>query len=452
MGLKALGRANWALCLVLGCSCPPAEPQSDTIVAAPTIISLKISPSAATLPPGGTQQFIATAWTSDGEALSVTVTFDGTGGTLTSSGLYTAGNTSGTFQVTATAIGSGLSDAATVTVLPTSTDDQVKLNHADWVGTAPIPVGVETVLLLDATPLAGSCIRDGKYAGPFLFGNLGGTAPCTRDEIAVFSVDDPFVLDTSDAGPGGIWTTATGEIRTEDLRSESGVDGPRVVKLALWYLTRDSGGQCRAVDVSDVDKASQLYNANRVGIVFDYGAPQPACDDLTLKPQGYLGAYDCPGTGLHPSHFTGGIINVYYVPALAPYVRGIYCSGSDPNVILISEGDYSETTLAHELGHAFGLTHTYDALGDVGGEWFTPGAFTSDNLMWSDYVVRTSFSLGQAFRINMEQISMLNLDQIRKGPTRQCECHWALGSCNLATFRIKADQDGVCPRISASWQ
>jgi hypothetical protein len=60
---------------------------------APTVT---VSPATVILPTGGTQQFTAT------DSAGLPVTWSATGGTISSSGLYTAGTTTGTFTVTAT--------------------------------------------------------------------------------------------------------------------------------------------------------------------------------------------------------------------------------------------------------------------------------------------------------------------------------------------------------------
>jgi len=416
------------------------------------LVSIAIAPASVNLAAGASRQFQVSGLTRTGLTVVPSVTWVVTGGTITSAGRYQAGTTAGLFQVVAVAAG-GTSDTATVTVKTgvdggTGGGDRVRLDHLSLVSAAAsIPPNLPTVVLLNATAINGTCWKNEKRSTSLLLGNLGGTNPlCPRDEIAVFSMDDPFILDTSDLGPGGIWTTVTGDVRTEDLRTEQLGEGPRVVTLALWYLTTDAGGNCQAVDEADAKKATQLYNANRVGVIFVFSSPLPACTDQTLTGVGTPPSFACPGTSQLPDHFTKGAINVYYVPSLGDYVRGLYCPRADPHIILVSRENYSETTLAHELGHAFGLSHTYDELG----EWFN-GNFGNDNLMWSDWVARSTFSLGQAFRINVEELSRLNRDLIRTGPVRQCECRWGSG-CTVKQFRTKADQDGICPRISAKWQ
>ncbi len=83
-------------------------------IQAPAVISVTISPKTATLNPGQTQQFAATV---SGTA-NTAVTWTATGGTISSSGLFTAGSTAGTaFTVTAASVADTTKkDTATVTV------------------------------------------------------------------------------------------------------------------------------------------------------------------------------------------------------------------------------------------------------------------------------------------------------------------------------------------------
>ena len=82
----------------------------------PTITQVNVSPSAPSVPAGGTAQFQATVSMSDGTTTSSAVTWTATGGTISSSGLFIAGASPGTYLVTATEPGSGLSGTASVTV------------------------------------------------------------------------------------------------------------------------------------------------------------------------------------------------------------------------------------------------------------------------------------------------------------------------------------------------
>jgi hypothetical protein len=81
------------------------------------VVSITISPTSASLLTGGKQQFTATVTGSTNNV----VTWSATGGTITSAGLYTAGQTVGSYTVTATsAADSTKAASSTVTVVDTT--------------------------------------------------------------------------------------------------------------------------------------------------------------------------------------------------------------------------------------------------------------------------------------------------------------------------------------------
>ena len=84
------------------------------VVNAPTVTSVVIAPKTASLMTGGQQQFSATANYSDGSSKAVAAVYSATGGSVTSSGMYTAPSSAGTFRVFASF--SGKADSAVVTV------------------------------------------------------------------------------------------------------------------------------------------------------------------------------------------------------------------------------------------------------------------------------------------------------------------------------------------------
>ncbi len=89
--------------------------------AAPTLTRLAISPKTLALAFGATQQFsVAGSW-SDGSSAPPSVSFLATGGTITNTGMFTAGTTAGTFRVIAAQTGGTKTDTASVTVTPPTT-------------------------------------------------------------------------------------------------------------------------------------------------------------------------------------------------------------------------------------------------------------------------------------------------------------------------------------------
>jgi hypothetical protein len=82
----------------------------------PTLQSISLSPTSATLAPGSTQQFSISSHSTGGSVGTVTVTYSATGGTITSSGAYTAGSTAGTYRVIAALTDGSMADTATVAI------------------------------------------------------------------------------------------------------------------------------------------------------------------------------------------------------------------------------------------------------------------------------------------------------------------------------------------------
>ena len=87
----------------------------------PTLARVVLTPANASVSTGAVQQFAAYGRNSAGDSVATPVTFTATGGTITSSGQYTAGSTAGGFRVIAVAQGATLADTAAVTVTAPST-------------------------------------------------------------------------------------------------------------------------------------------------------------------------------------------------------------------------------------------------------------------------------------------------------------------------------------------
>ena len=110
------------LCLCVagtGCAGVTAAPKSASTS---TSASVQVTPSTVTLQLGATQQFSAN---------SSGVTWSATGGTISSSGMYTAPTTPGTYVVQATSTAdTSQSGSAAVTVVSNSTTPQISFSPA----------------------------------------------------------------------------------------------------------------------------------------------------------------------------------------------------------------------------------------------------------------------------------------------------------------------------------
>ncbi|MBZ5602288.1 MAG: hypothetical protein LAO79_08280 [Acidobacteriia bacterium] len=91
---------------------------ASVTITPPAPVSVSISPKIVTLFPSATQPFTASV----ANATNTAVTWTATGGTISSTGLYTAGATTGSFTATATSVAdSTKSDTATITIVPQTT-------------------------------------------------------------------------------------------------------------------------------------------------------------------------------------------------------------------------------------------------------------------------------------------------------------------------------------------
>ena len=80
-----------------------------------TLRAITLSPATASIPTGTAMQFSTIGTLSDGSTSSVPVTYAATGGTISVSGLYRAGSSTGVYRVVATAP-DGKADTSTVTI------------------------------------------------------------------------------------------------------------------------------------------------------------------------------------------------------------------------------------------------------------------------------------------------------------------------------------------------
>ena len=225
-------------------------------------------------------------------------------------------------------------------------------------------------------------------------GNALTNGAC-NSEVSVFSDDNAMSFQTGVT----TWTNAAGDTHTVNLQPM--LTAPVTVWIAM------AGALPRAQN--DMANANLLYNTNNVGVrfnaTFNDVSGNPAA--VTAIGTGCANAGGLAGTAFH----TANTINLYYVDGA---FTGVNCA-ANRNV------NYIGTTAnlgsaPHEIGHAYGLRPS----GSGGHTNDLPG-FGNNNIMWGGGPgTRNHFSVGQAFRINVSDISRLNLNGTRTGGTRTC--------------------------------
>jgi hypothetical protein len=161
----------------------------------PVLTSIAISPSSVTVSQGGTQPFSATARDQNGNPLapqpSITWSVSG-GGSISSSGMFTAGATAGTFTVTAES--GSVSGSAAFTVASSTNGAALRFNFQ------PAASGLVSGYLVDAGAPYGA--RNGQA--------YGWNATCETRERGVQADQrlDTFVLMQASSNPNAQWEVA----------------------------------------------------------------------------------------------------------------------------------------------------------------------------------------------------------------------------------------------------
>ena len=272
------------------------------------------------------------------------------------------------------------------------------------------------VILLDARNGAGVCVDDQIWRGTDIINvaSVLSNGPC-NSEVAVFSDDNAMKFLT----PVNIWT----DPQTDTLRV--GLDPILEAPVAVWLVT--GGTLARAQ--GDIANANLLYNTNNVGIAFNATFQDVSANLIAVNAVTSLGNTSQTICGnvaniQASAFFTPNRLNVYYVNSA---FTGVNCT-ANPSIQLVGTTANNQT-LAHEFGHSFSLVPI--AGGHTNG---LPG-FDATNIMQGGGAGRTHFSEGQAFRMNLNNTSTINVNGVRTGPVRNPDC------APLTTSNI-------CPRLA----
>jgi hypothetical protein len=233
---------------------------SAITVTAPTITAIVVTPATASLTGGATKQFTASATLSNGTTQpNPSVTWTGTGGTISTAGLYTAGGTAGNFRVIA-ASANGKADTSSVTITtqtPTITAVVVTPATASLASGATQPFTASATLSNGTTqpnPSVTWSATGGSISAAGLY-TAGGTAGSFRVIAALSPGGSLADTATVTITPAGARTYSTSFPLTENPISEGG----------RWV-----NGFTTGIDWSDVaTKPGMAYGPQRSGFYND---------------------------------------------------------------------------------------------------------------------------------------------------------------------------------------
>jgi hypothetical protein len=287
--------------------------------------------------------------------------------------------------------------------VPISTGDEVSLPKLPGTG--------DPVVVVRGGVGPTNCVYDRlkKGRGSLAVGQLVPSTGCLASDVILFA--QGLAMSTTPQA----WTTGDDPVQLAPPPSRVRVEY-HMVLVAPGSLAALQAGQ-------DTLRAISLFNRNRVGITLrtdtviqsrelkrgDSATIGDRCDAAALA---NLAKAD-------PRIYDPNRLNVYFVPGTPKGWRGWNCyTVGFPNVIYISIAGDSPATLAHEFGHALGLQ---DPLGHETGHTgvLTTAkikGFVYQNIMWTglydqEAAVQGHFSIGQAYRMNMDKSSWV----IKKG-------------------------------------
>jgi hypothetical protein len=277
------------------------------------------------------------------------------------------------------------------------------------------------VVLLDGKQPSG-CVNDGAYRGSTAVDvdNVLPSNGCSS-EVTVMSNDHALEI----VSPVSLWTEAAGDQLTVDLKD------PLLLPLRIWSVHGDHRLVQQKAE-ADLAWANVAFGDSHAGIIFPAEFTDKTGDADPAKSYAYCNLHMdiIQDIGYEP-----GKLNVYYVDRVletSPTSVGAWCGTFGVGGIVLMENTAPISTLAHELGHALSLEHVdavdLDADGNPDFEMWT-----NVMSMGSDSGITLTFTEGQAFRVNVNELSFLNAIGVRSGVTRNC---------------AEGDYNRMCPAVT----
>src|SRR5256885_1782055 len=220
----------------------PAQPGTQ-------VVKVVVSPDVVTLLPSHSQQFTAFGRTQAGDSVAVAVTWSATAGSVSASGLYTAGAVAGVYEVTARHTDRQLSGKATVTVALTPVAS-VAVSPA----TASVQVGGTVQLTATPKDSTGSALS-------------GRTVTWASGNAAVATVSGSGLVSAVAAGSATITATSEGKSGTASVTVTGGSVAAEGAAPQAGWLWCDDFEQDRLGQYFEYDNSGgQVVRATGVGV------------------------------------------------------------------------------------------------------------------------------------------------------------------------------------------
>ena len=238
-----------------------------------TLSAIVLTPEQVSLSAGATQQFVASGLMSDGTSVLPNVTYSATGGTITNTGLYTAGETGGTFQVIASESGGELADTAVVEVAAAP---------------APAPSLVQVVLKPTSASLTSGQTKQFSAYGVM---SNGDSVAVSASYSASGGTISPSGLYTAGSAAGNFRAIATAEGKA-DTSSITVTQPPTTPPPSATDEGCPTSGYQRLVNVSTASQLSGALSSALPG------------DQIRLAPGTYTGAWSTSRDGTQSDPIT----------------------------------------------------------------------------------------------------------------------------------------------------
>jgi hypothetical protein len=264
------------------------------------------------------------------------------------------------------------------------------------------------------------CFEDQKANGQSpLFWNVLSRQAC-HSEIIAFAEGSAMNVQTEVTA----WTDSPADVLPVQMAPEL------VVPINLFIMSGDfdthDEAKREAQAKNDVARATQIYGAGQCGIAFSVGlikdertAPNVTPALLTAECTGNVASFNA----IDPIETAKPGVKIFYVDGPSG-LQGQTCADGQTAVIIITVSSTNET-LAHELGHAFSLGHANNPTLKM----------PADNLMMSPASNPGALTLGQCYRTNINQASVVNTSGFRMGLKRTCTDDADDSECLVLSFK-----------------